>query len=173
MLIAKPSIFSSHTYVTASSGSVRATRDPQASSSSRVIALSRLIIGTAWLTGAKRALADPPTSASSGLSTSTSGCAAMSAAQLAHEGIEIAVGDLRIVELVVALVVVADEVGEGDQPFRRVASLLRQPSCSMILAGPAGDSSADLAHRPADALGDDRGVQAEAAVRRDEAAPPQ
>ena len=62
---------------------------------------------------------------------------AASGAQLADEGVEVAVGDLRVVELVVAAVVVADQFGQRHQScFRLLDPVpLRRRSSSTILAG--------------------------------------
>ena len=115
MLIASPSIFSSQTYVTVSSGNPRATRAPQASSSSRVIALSRLIIGTAWVTGANKRARLAADVGGERVVELDVGMGGGEGAQLADEGVEVAVGDLRVVELVVATVVVANELGDGNE----------------------------------------------------------
>ena len=64
--------------VTASSGRPRATRWPHAASSSALIALSRLIIGTECTTGANSALGAPPTACAGEPSTTSSGCSASS-----------------------------------------------------------------------------------------------
>ncbi len=115
MLIANPSIFSSQTYVTVSSGNPRAMRAPHASSSSRVIALSRLIIGTAWVTGANNVLASATDVGGQRVVELDVRMRLGEGAQLTDEGVEVTVGDLRVVELVVATVVVANELGEGNE----------------------------------------------------------
>ena len=59
--MANPSIFSSHTKRAGAPARPRSTRAPQARSSASPKALSRLIIGTRWRTGANVAETAPDT----------------------------------------------------------------------------------------------------------------
>ena len=63
-------------------------------------------------------------------------------AQLADEGVEVAVGDLRIVELVVTAVVIADQFGEGDQSCFRLLD-----RCRYVVAHQDRSSQPDTAMR--------------------------
>ncbi len=73
--MASPSIFSSQTKAV-SSGICLASRSAQAWSSSGLKALSRLIIGTRWTTGANRVEGAAPTVEVGDSGTTRSGCSA-------------------------------------------------------------------------------------------------
>ena len=70
-------------------------------------------------------------------------------AQLPHEQVEVAVGDLRVVELVVAAVVVGDELAQGGDALghvlRRCRVLAHAPKCEAAGDGLLVDPLADLA----------------------------
>ena len=140
--MATPSIFSSHTNRTGSSGSPLATRAPHARSSSAVIALSRLIIGTECTTGANSALGAAPTWSPAASGADELRVLRFELAQLARQQVEVGVGDLRVVLLVVALVVVGDERAERRHPLGGVDRFRRNgvgpghlDSCSLARPG--------------------------------------
>ena len=101
--------------MTVSSGRPRATRAPHASSSSRDIALSRLIIASACTTGANKRVRGAADVAGQRVVELDVGVVGGELAQLADQRVEVAVGDLGVVEGVVAVVVVADELGQLDE----------------------------------------------------------
>ena len=89
---------------------------PQATSSSNENALSSDIIGTRWVTAAKVADARPADLLGRRVGRDELGELVLEGSQLAHQGVVVGVGDLGIVELVVALVVVPDLRAEGVDP---------------------------------------------------------
>ena len=110
--MASPSILSSHTNAVSGGPGAWASRRPRPASSSGRMALSRLIIGTRWLTGAKSVDGAAPTDAGWRLRGDQLGLRGLDGAQLAHQVVVLGVGDLRAVQLVVALVVVDDQGAE-------------------------------------------------------------
>ena len=105
--MASPSSFGSPTKAT---GSVmtRSMRAYQPRSSSRSNALSSDSIGTMWRTGANVADGGAPTSSSGESAVSSSGYSLGERLELAHERVELGVGDLGLVVAVVPLAVVPD-----------------------------------------------------------------
>ncbi len=92
--MASPSILSSQTKAV-SSGTCLASRSAQAWSSSGLKALSRLIIGTRWATGANRVDGAAPTVGGGRLRHHQVGVVGLDGPQLAHQGVVLGVGDLR------------------------------------------------------------------------------
>ena len=87
--------------------------------------MSRLIIGTECTTGANSALGAPPTSWAGESVDDELGVRRLQLAQLADQQVEVGVGDLGFVELVVAAVVVGDELAEHGEACRDVLLLVR------------------------------------------------
>ena len=133
--MARPSIFSSQTKAV-SSGTCLASRSAQAWSSSGLKALSRLIMGTRWATGANRVEGGAPTVEVGESGTARSGCSASIASQLAHQRVVLGVGDLRVVEPVVAVVVVGDQGPQLLGPGHRIPAVPVGPAA--LGPGPAG-----------------------------------
>ena len=87
-------------------------RVPHASSSSRENALSSESIGTRCSTGANVDAGRPPGRCVGESGVTSSGCCRFERAQLAHQRVELRVGDLGRVEHEVLLVVVLDQLAQ-------------------------------------------------------------
>ena len=142
--MARPSILSSQTNAV-SAGICLASRSAQASSSSELKALSRLIIGTRWATGAKSVDGAAPTVVGRRVRHDQVGVVGLDGAQLADQGVVLGVGDLRVVEPVVALVVVGDQRAQllGPRPPGRA----RSPADPVLGVGSAHRGDARTDHR--------------------------
>ena len=141
--MASPSILSSQTKAV-SSGTCLASRSAQAWSSSELKALSRLIIGTRWATGANSVDGAAPTVEVGESGHHQVGVLGLDGPQLAHQGVVLGVGDLGIVEPVVAVVVVRDQGPQLLGPGHRVATVRPAPVRRAPAAGGSpGDPRAD------------------------------
>ncbi len=116
---------------------------PRPASSSGLKALSRLIMGTRWTTGANRAEGAAPTVVVGESGHHQVGMVGLDGPQLAHQGVVLGVGDLGVVEPVVAVVVVGDQGPQLLGPGHRVESARPRWSDRPRPAAHPGDSRAD------------------------------
>ncbi len=147
-----PSIFSSATYAGGSpSASVpaspRRTRSSKARSSSSEYALSRLSIGSAWVTLSKPKATRPPTRCVGESGVIEIRMRRLEVRQLTHERVELGVGDLRRAVDVIQLLVMANQAAELLKAFFR-----RHAQCLFARAGARAQTSSGRA-RPR-SLGD-------------------